>query len=134
VCTEAFNEVFKEKEITLRDDLMVGKTVSTLVSRDKLKDTSTPNLHKTTDEELLLENEQCLATYTTLGCFICFSHDCVEHAVYNTEGASKSSPSIVLEAWSQFSRRIGRSNQNSNREPPGQSVTQCVRVVRTNVS
>jgi hypothetical protein len=37
VFTGAFNEVFKEEEITLRDVLKVDKPVSTVVSSEKLK-------------------------------------------------------------------------------------------------
>jgi hypothetical protein len=88
VFTEAFNEVFKEEEITLRDVLMLDETVETVVDSKKIKDTSTPSLHKTADEDLLLGIEQFLATYSILGCLICFSHDC-EHGEYDTENQKR---------------------------------------------
>lgn len=106
--TEAFNRVFdnptKMPRVSLRDVLMLDKSVETslenktIIDTKQGKDTPSSQRHRheaapsqTTDtvppqtsEELLPQIETALASYSILGCMICFSHDC-EHGEYDTQ-------------------------------------------------
>jgi hypothetical protein len=49
VFIDAFNEVFKEEEITLRDILILDQTVETVVGSKKIKGTSPPDYSRMTE-------------------------------------------------------------------------------------
>lgn len=106
--TEAFNRVFdnptKMPRVSLRDVLMLDKSVETslenktIIDTKQGKDTPGSQRHRheaapsqtteaappQTSEELLPQIETALASYSILGCMICFSHDC-EHGEYDTQ-------------------------------------------------
>lgn len=106
--TEAFNRVFdnptKMPRVSLRDVLMLDKSVETsletktIIDTKQGKDTPGSQRHRheaapsqtteaappQTSEELLPQIEMALASYSILGCMICFSHDC-EHGEYDTQ-------------------------------------------------
>ncbi|KAK1832835.1 histone-lysine N-methyltransferase EZH2 [Podospora conica] len=98
--TEAFNRVFnnpaKVPRVSLRDVLMLDKSVETTLETKTIIDTKqgkdTPGSQRQrhdvappqTSEELLPQIETALASYSILGCMICFSHDC-EHGEYDTQ-------------------------------------------------
>ncbi|KAK0618076.1 hypothetical protein B0T17DRAFT_536838 [Bombardia bombarda] len=84
--TEAFDLVFndpqKRRRATLRDILLLDKSVETIVDNKRAKDT--PSSQKQGDPDLMPKIEAALASYSILGCLICFSHDC-EHGDYDTD-------------------------------------------------
>ncbi|KAH6657786.1 hypothetical protein BKA67DRAFT_656028 [Truncatella angustata] len=91
IFTEAFDRVFdnsdiwKEGAVTLRDVLLLDKSIDTIVDSKKwIKDT--PNQVKPIEENTTLET--FLETYSLLGCLICFSHSC-EHGEYGTDNERK---------------------------------------------
>ncbi|KAL2020713.1 hypothetical protein VTK56DRAFT_8013 [Thermocarpiscus australiensis] len=78
--TEAFDRVFNDtrnlRRVTLRDILMLDKSVEPILDNKRAKDG--PSSQKPRDEALIQKVVESLGSYTTLGCLICFSHDC-EH-------------------------------------------------------
>lgn len=78
--TEAFDRVFNDKNkprrVALRDILMLDKTVEPILENRRAKDG--PGSQKPRDEALMQKIVESLGSYSTLGCLICFSHDC-EH-------------------------------------------------------
>ncbi|KAK1755051.1 hypothetical protein QBC47DRAFT_301569 [Echria macrotheca] len=84
--TEAFDRVFNDPNmsprVSLRDILLLDKSVETVVDDKRAKDT--PSSSKRRDEDMLPRIEAKLASYSVLGCLICFSHDC-EHGEFDTE-------------------------------------------------
>ncbi|KAK9781994.1 hypothetical protein AB5N19_08388 [Seiridium cardinale] len=89
--TEAFDRVFdddrtwKEGAVTLRDVLLLDKSVDSVVdSRKWLKDT--PSQLKPVEENSTVET--FLETYALLGCLVCFSHSC-EHGEYGIDNERK---------------------------------------------
>ncbi|KAI0126558.1 hypothetical protein BJ170DRAFT_684143 [Xylariales sp. AK1849] len=89
--TEAFDRVFnaadiwKEGAVTLRDVLLLDKSVDTIVDSKKwMKDT--PSQVKPVEENTTVES--FLETYAFLGCLICCSHSC-EHGEYGVDNERK---------------------------------------------
>ncbi|KAJ4296079.1 hypothetical protein N0V88_004781 [Collariella sp. IMI 366227] len=78
--TEAFDRVFNNKasfrRVALRDILMLDKSVEPILENKRAKDG--PSSQKPRDEALMQKIVEGLGSYSTLGCLICFSHDC-EH-------------------------------------------------------
>ncbi|KAH6847454.1 hypothetical protein B0I37DRAFT_445706 [Chaetomium sp. MPI-CAGE-AT-0009] len=78
--TEAFDRVFNDKKsyrrVALRDILMLDKSVEPILDNKRAKDG--PTSQKPRDEALMQKTVESLGSYSTLGCLICFSHDC-EH-------------------------------------------------------
>lgn len=78
--TEAFDRVFNDKNklrrVALRDILMLDKTVEPILDNKRAKDG--PSSQKPRDEAFMQKIVEELGSYSTLGCLICFSHDC-EH-------------------------------------------------------
>ncbi|KAL2200026.1 hypothetical protein P885DRAFT_66896 [Corynascus similis CBS 632.67] len=78
--TEAFDRVFNDKRnlrrVALRDILMLDKSVEPILDNKRAKDG--PGSQKPRDEALMQKTVESLGSYSTLGCLICFSHDC-EH-------------------------------------------------------
>ncbi|KAK3329705.1 hypothetical protein B0H66DRAFT_467124 [Apodospora peruviana] len=88
IFTEAFNRVFaaanvkNKRPVTLSDVLMLDKSVETVVDNKRAKENPTPQKHR--DPDLVPRIEKALASYSILGCMICFSHDC-EHGEFDAE-------------------------------------------------
>ncbi|KAI1844550.1 hypothetical protein JX266_009223 [Neoarthrinium moseri] len=89
--TDAFDSVFndadtwKEGAVTLRDVLLLDKSVDTIVDTKKwMKDT--PSQVKPVEENTTVES--FLETYALLGCLICCSHSC-EHGEYGVDNERK---------------------------------------------
>ncbi|KAK0631925.1 hypothetical protein B0T14DRAFT_15548 [Immersiella caudata] len=84
--TEAFDRIFNAEDkyprVSLRDILLLDKTVETIVDNRRAKDTPSSQKHR--DVDLLPQLERNLASYTCLGCLICFSHDC-EHGEFDAD-------------------------------------------------
>ncbi|KAK0734406.1 hypothetical protein B0T26DRAFT_630959 [Lasiosphaeria miniovina] len=84
--TEAFNRVFDDSKkicrANLRDILLLDKSVETIVDNKRAKET--PSSQKQRDQDLMPRIESALASYSILGCLICFSHDC-EHGEFDAE-------------------------------------------------
>jgi hypothetical protein len=84
--TEAFDRIFnvedKYPRVSLRDILLLDRTVETIVDNKRAKDTPSSQKHR--DVDLLPQLERTLASYSCLGCLICFSHDC-EHGEFDAE-------------------------------------------------
>nr|5BJS_B Chain B, Histone-lysine N-methyltransferase EZH2, Polycomb protein SUZ12 [Thermochaetoides thermophila]5KJH_B Chain B, Crystal structure of an active polycomb repressive complex 2 in the stimulated state [Thermochaetoides thermophila DSM 1495]5KJI_B Chain B, Crystal structure of an active polycomb repressive complex 2 in the basal state [Thermochaetoides thermophila DSM 1495]5M5G_B Chain B, Crystal structure of the Chaetomium Thermophilum polycomb repressive complex 2 (PRC2) [Thermochaetoides len=78
--TEAWDRVFNDqsklRRVALRDILMLDKNVEPIFDNKRAKDA--PGSQKPPDEALMQKVIDALGSYTTLGCLICFSHDC-EH-------------------------------------------------------
>jgi hypothetical protein len=79
--TEAFDRVFGE-QTTLRDVLMLDEAVKAQLEHKTVKDT--PSSQKPRDEVLFHHTEQFLATYSVLGCVLCYGHDC-EHGEFGKD-------------------------------------------------
>jgi len=84
--TEAFDSVFDSPQmplrVTLRDILLLDKSVETIVEDKRAKDA--PGSQKPRDEDMMAKIEADLASYSVLGCLICFSHDC-EHGEFDND-------------------------------------------------
>ncbi|KAK4239061.1 hypothetical protein C8A03DRAFT_14526 [Achaetomium macrosporum] len=78
--TEAFDRVFNNQKslrrVALRDILMLDRSVEPILDNKRAKDG--PGSQKPRDEALMQKIVESLGSYSTLGCLICFSHDC-EH-------------------------------------------------------
>ncbi|SPQ18632.1 28bf70b9-bf5e-4983-b740-302282889f69 [Thermothielavioides terrestris] len=78
--TEAFDRVFNDqrnqRRVALRDILMLDKSVEPILDNKRAKDG--PGSQKPRDETLMQKTVEALGSYSTLGCLICFGHDC-EH-------------------------------------------------------
>ncbi|KAK3310634.1 uncharacterized protein B0T15DRAFT_571165 [Chaetomium strumarium] len=78
--TEAFDRVFNNpkssRRVALRDILMLDRSVEPILDNKRAKDG--PGSQKPRDEALMQKIVESLGSYSTLGCLICFSHDC-EH-------------------------------------------------------
>jgi hypothetical protein len=78
--TEAFDRVFNDQKnsrrVALRDILMLDRSVEPILDNKRAKDG--PGSQKPRDEALMQKTVESLGSYSTLGCLICFSHDC-EH-------------------------------------------------------
>ncbi|KAL2136286.1 hypothetical protein VTI74DRAFT_4521 [Chaetomium olivicolor] len=78
--TEAFDSVFNKmgslRRVALRDILMLDKSVEPILDNKRAKDG--PSSQKPRDQALMQKIVEALGSYSTLGCLICFSHDC-EH-------------------------------------------------------
>lgn len=88
---DAFDKVFDDVEawsegaVTLRDVLLLDKSVDAIVdSKKNLKDT--PSQHKPVEDNTTVVNT--VETYSFLGCLICFSHSC-EHGEYGIDNERK---------------------------------------------
>ncbi|KAK4157812.1 hypothetical protein C8A00DRAFT_29198 [Chaetomidium leptoderma] len=79
--TEAFDRVFNDRgsmrRVALRDILMLDKSVEPILDNKRAKDGPSTQ-QKPRDEALMQKIVESLGSYSTLGCLICFSHDC-EH-------------------------------------------------------
>jgi len=84
--TEAFERVFNDEEyyprVSLRDILLLDKSVETIVDNKRAKETPSSQKHRDMDPLLRLESH--VGSYSCLGCLICFSHDC-EHGEFDAE-------------------------------------------------
>ncbi|KAK3693717.1 hypothetical protein B0T22DRAFT_47747 [Podospora appendiculata] len=85
--TEAFDRVFNDRRskaprVSLRDLLLLDKSVETIVDNKRAKDT--PTSQKEGDDLLVPKIESALMSYSILGCLICFSHDC-EHGEFDAD-------------------------------------------------
>ncbi|KAK0657405.1 hypothetical protein B0T16DRAFT_401629 [Cercophora newfieldiana] len=84
--TEAFDRIFnaedKQPAVSLRDILLLDKSVETIVDNKLAKETPSSQKHR--DADLLPQLEGELASYACLGCLICFSHDC-EHGEFDAD-------------------------------------------------
>ncbi|GAB1310859.1 hypothetical protein MFIFM68171_01069 [Madurella fahalii] len=81
IFTEAFDRVFNNdkivlRRVSLRDVLMLDKSVEPILDNKRAKEV--PSAQKPRDEALMQKTIESLGSYSTLGCLICFSHDC-EH-------------------------------------------------------
>ncbi|KAK4128881.1 hypothetical protein N657DRAFT_686336 [Parathielavia appendiculata] len=78
--TEAFDRVFNNnrnlRRVALRNILMLDRSVEPILDNKRAKDG--PGSQRPRDEALMQKIVEALGSYSTLGCLICFSHDC-EH-------------------------------------------------------
>jgi hypothetical protein len=105
--TEAFDRVFndaekwKEGAVTLRDVLLLDKSVDTIVDTKKwMKDT--PSQAKAVADNATVES--FLETYALLGCLICCSHSC-EHGEYGVDNERKRFSIEVIGGLEQILRK-----------------------------
>ncbi|KAH8682420.1 hypothetical protein BX600DRAFT_44035 [Xylariales sp. PMI_506] len=105
--TEAFDKVFndadiwKEGAVTLRDVLLLDKSVDTIVDPKKwMKDT--PSQVKPVEEDTTVES--FLETYALLGCLTCGSHSC-EHGEYGVDNERKRFSVEVVGGLESFLRK-----------------------------
>ncbi|KAK3996124.1 hypothetical protein QBC44DRAFT_318194 [Cladorrhinum sp. PSN332] len=88
--TEAFDLVFddddNERRVTLSDVLKLDAKVEPILDNKKAKETPTAQTHET--KELMQKVVESLGSYSTLGCLICFSHDC-EHGEMDFENQKR---------------------------------------------
>ncbi|KAK4165747.1 hypothetical protein QBC43DRAFT_333241 [Cladorrhinum sp. PSN259] len=88
--TEAFDLVFddenNERRITLSDVLKLDKNVEPILDNKRAKDTPSAQRHQ--NKELMQKVVESLGSYSTLGCLICFSHDC-EHGEMDWENQKR---------------------------------------------
>ncbi|RYC78536.1 hypothetical protein BFJ63_vAg18589, partial [Fusarium oxysporum f. sp. narcissi] len=87
--TEAFHRVFSQNEssmkhITLRDVLLLDKSVDSIMDTKPTVKDSSPSLNGNEYEAA----EFNLETYSILGCLLCFSHSC-EHGEYDASNTKR---------------------------------------------
>ncbi|KAK5658762.1 hypothetical protein OQA88_1573 [Cercophora sp. LCS_1] len=84
--TEAFDKIFddpsKSPRVTLQDVLLLDKKLKATIDNKRTKDTPSVSRYKNT--ELVPGVESHLASYSILGCLICFSYDC-EHGDFDND-------------------------------------------------
>lgn len=122
--TEAFDRVFndtekwKEGAVTLRDVLLLDKSVDTIVDTKKwMKDT--PSQVKPVEVNTTVES--FLETYALLGCLICCSHSC-EHGEYGVDNERKRFSIEVIGGLEQILHKKAiqaapKSSEDSPRKP-----------------
>ncbi|KAK4229057.1 hypothetical protein QBC38DRAFT_360492 [Podospora fimiseda] len=90
IFTEAFDLVFddpkKQRRITLSEVLKLDEDVEPILDIKRAKDTSTGQGEQ--NKELMQKTVEALGSYSTLGCLICFSHDC-EHGEMDWENQKR---------------------------------------------
>jgi hypothetical protein len=88
--TEAFDRVFNDRRnlrrAALRDILMLDQSVEPILDNRRAKDG--PGSQKPRDEALMQKIVEALGSYSTLGCLICYSHDC-EHGEIERENQKR---------------------------------------------
>jgi hypothetical protein len=88
--TEAFDRVFNDRQnlrrAALRDILMLDQSVEPILDNRRAKDG--PGSQKPRDEALMQKIVEALGSYSTLGCLICYSHDC-EHGEIERENQKR---------------------------------------------
>ncbi|ERS99951.1 hypothetical protein HMPREF1624_03320 [Sporothrix schenckii ATCC 58251] len=102
--TEAFNRVFKSRDVTLYDVLKQDEAVESVF--DPKKATKS----KDQDNEPSLEQiQQYLGTYTSLKCMICNTHSC-EHGEFDAENVRRcfSIDDLGGKLWKHVERRRDR--------------------------
>ncbi|KAK4192804.1 hypothetical protein QBC35DRAFT_372947 [Podospora australis] len=120
--TEAFDRVFnnpkRQRRITLFDVLKLDKLVEPILDNKRAKDTPSSQRHQ--NKELMPKVVEALASYSTLGCLICFSHDC-EHgeierdnqkrcfSLDETGGVART----LREKWAAQLRALGSEQKNN---------------------
>lgn len=122
--TEAFDRVFGS-EATLKDVLVLNDAVDTLISENEANETVVSQ--RARGEDLLHDAEQALATYTVMGCLICFAHDC-EHGHFDRENNKNSFsvevigrlPHLLKKKW------IDRAKNNPGPLPNDAPATLCI--------
>ncbi|KAM7208093.1 hypothetical protein V8F20_001639 [Naviculisporaceae sp. PSN 640] len=88
IFTEAFDRVFdvdlakRSRTVSLRDVLMLNKSIEAIVDIKRAKDT--PSSQKHQHKTLLERVEEKVGSYSALQCLICFSNDC-EHGELTPE-------------------------------------------------
>lgn len=82
--TDAFNNLWKHTELTLKDVLVHDETVEAVVENKKLVKDGKPETEKQGAEQLLETVESNLLSYTILGCLFCYSHSC-EHGDHDRD-------------------------------------------------
>lgn len=82
--TDAFNNLWKHTELTLKDVLVHDETVEAVVENKKLVKDGKPESEKQGAEQLLETVEGNLLSYTILGCLFCYSHSC-EHGDHDRD-------------------------------------------------
>lgn len=87
--TDAFNNLWKHTELTLKDVLAHDETVEAVVDNKKLVKDDKPEAKAKGAEQLLEMVESNLLSYTILGCLYCYAHSC-EHGEYDRENQRRS--------------------------------------------
>ncbi|ROV99244.1 hypothetical protein VSDG_04012 [Cytospora chrysosperma] len=87
--TDAFNNLWKHTELTLKDVLAHDETVEAVVDNKKLVKDDKQEAKAKGAEQLLEMVESNLLSYTILGCLYCYSHSC-EHGEYDRENQRRS--------------------------------------------
>ncbi|KUI60491.1 Histone-lysine N-methyltransferase EZH2 [Cytospora mali] len=87
--TDAFNNLWRHTELTLKDVLAHDETVEAVVDNKKLVKDEKPEAKAKGAEQLLEMVESNLLSYTILGCLYCYSHSC-EHGEYDRENQRRS--------------------------------------------
>lgn len=82
--TDAFNNLWKHTELTLKDVLVHDETVEAVVENKKLVKDGKSEPEKQGAEQLLETVEGNLLSYTILGCLFCYSHSC-EHGDHDRD-------------------------------------------------
>ena len=102
--TDAFNRVFKSKNIKLHDVLKQDETVENVL--EPKKTTKTKDQDKNDSIEQV---QQYLGTYTSLKCMICNTHSC-EHGEFDSENVRRcfSIDDLGSKLWKHVERRRNR--------------------------
>jgi hypothetical protein len=140
--TEAFDRVFNDKKslrrVALRDILMLDKSVEPILENKRAKDG--PSSQKPRNEDLMQKTVESLGSYSTLGCLICFSHDC-EHGeierdnqkrCFSLEEIGGLEPSLRHKWATQIeAQKAGQLNGTANRPTHQPCTNQCYRSYNT---
>ncbi|KAK4464154.1 hypothetical protein QBC42DRAFT_172050 [Cladorrhinum samala] len=121
--TEAFDQFFNDEKndrrITLSDVLKLDKAVEPILDNKRAKDTPTAQRHQS--KELMQKVVDSLGSYSTLGCLICFSHDCAHGEIdwenqkrcFSLEEVGGLAPALKAKWAAQVKNQESNAQQNS---------------------
>lgn len=123
--TDAFNNLWKHTELTLKDVLVHDETVEAVVENKKLVKDGKPETEKQGAEQLLETVEGNLLSYTILGCLFCYSHSC-EHGDHDRDNHRRP---IGVELIGKFGglmrQKLARYVADPSKSSPNKSTVAC---------
>lgn len=123
--TDAFNNLWKHTELTLKDVLVHDETVEAVVENKKLVKDGKPETEKQGAEQLLETVEGNLLSYTILGCLFCYSHSC-EHGDHDRDNHRRP---IGVELIGKFGglmrQNLARYVADPSKSSPNKSTVAC---------
>lgn len=123
--TDAFNNLWKHTELSLKDVLVHDETVEAVVENKKLVKDGKADTEKQGAEQLLETVEGNLLSYTILGCLFCYSHSC-EHGDHDRDNHRRP---IGVELIGKFGglmrQNLAKYAADPSRSSPDKSTVAC---------